>query len=168
MRREAQRDPSASVATDIPLWQPWFPRAGTVAAAVTTICCLGVPPPSPLPQHGRDLPHKGRALKATAHRDHHLDGGGQRAHLPASPNPVPLLPTALTGAGSSCSYSSSPALPAPSSGQGWRPSSVSKSGMWFWFGNAGLHEPSQQGRTPPHETGREDCASIAGSETKVR
>jgi len=98
MRAESERESSASAATDVPMWQRWLPRIGTVGATITTFCCLGVAAALSLASAvGATFLTRDATLKPLLIATLTLTVIGSALTYGRHRNPIPLLLTALSG-----------------------------------------------------------------------
>ena len=126
MNPQTRGNPTAPRAEHIPLWQRSLPRAGAVAAAFTTLCCLGFTAALSLASAvGATFLTRDATLKPLLVATIILTLVGSALTYRRHGNPLPLI---LTAPGSSCSPSPSAARRAPSCGLDSRSSSAFKSG----------------------------------------
>ena len=98
MRAGPEGDSSASATTDVPIWQRWLPRIGTVGATITTFCCLGVAAALSLASAvGATFLTRDATLKPLLIATITLTVVGSALTYWRHRNPVPLLLTALSG-----------------------------------------------------------------------
>jgi uncharacterized membrane protein (UPF0136 family) len=99
MNSHTRHNPSAPSAGQIPLWQRWFPRAGAVAAAFTTLCCLGFTAALSLASAvGATFLTRDATLKPLLVATIILTMVGSALTYRRHRNPLPLVLTALAGA----------------------------------------------------------------------
>lgn len=99
MNRQAQRNPTAPPAEHVPLWQQSLPRAGAVAAAVATVCCLGLTAALSLASAaGATFLTEDATLKPLLLATIILTVVGSALTYRRHRNPLPLVLTALAGA----------------------------------------------------------------------
>src|SRR5712691_4114239 len=95
----ARHDSSVSAEGDIPFWQRWLPRAGTVAAGFTTLCCIGVTAALSLASAvGATFLTRDATLKPLLAATIALTVVGSALTYRRHRNPFPLLLTAVAGA----------------------------------------------------------------------
>ncbi len=99
MNPQTRGNPTAPRAGHIPLWQRSLPRAGAVAAAFTTLCCLGVAAALSLASAvGATFLTKDASLKPLLVATIVLTVLGSALTYRLHRNPLPLILTALAGA----------------------------------------------------------------------
>ena len=99
MNPQARGNPTAVRAGHIPLWQRSLPRAGAVAAAFATLCCLGLTAALSLASAaGATLLTEDATLKPILAASMILTLVGSALTYRRHRNPLPLILTALAGA----------------------------------------------------------------------
>ena len=99
MNPQTRDNPTAPSAGHIPLWQRWLPRAGAVAAAFTTLCCLGLTAELSLASAARaTFLTEDATLKPLLAATIILTLVGSALTYRRHRNPLPLILTALAGA----------------------------------------------------------------------
>lgn len=99
MNSQTQGKPAASPVGQLPLWQRLLPRAGAVAAAFTTLCCLGLTAALSLASAaGATFFSEDATLKPLLAATIILTLVGSALTYRRHRNPLPLILTALSGA----------------------------------------------------------------------
>lgn len=99
MNSPTRHHPSAPSAGQIPLWQRSLPRAGAVAAAFTTLCCLGFTAALSLASEvGATFLTRDATLKPLLAATIIFTVVGSALTCRRHRNPLPLILTALAGA----------------------------------------------------------------------